>query len=68
MQLPNIVEHLEEIETATVANGDCGHKELCQIVINCFRILALTPEELYKDILQDAVGEEVLLEIATLCN
>ena len=68
MQLPDIVERLEEIETATVAHGDYGHKELCQIVLNCFRILALTPEELYKDILQDAVGEEALLKIATLCK
>lgn len=68
MHLPDIVERLEEIETATVANGDYGHKELCQIALNCFRILALTPEELYKDILQDALGEEALLKIATLCK
>lgn len=68
MHLPDIVERLEEIETASISTGDYGHKELCQIVINCFRVLALTPEELYKDILQDAVGEEALLEIATLCK
>jgi hypothetical protein len=68
MQLPDIVDHLEEIETSSIGTGDYEHKELCQIAINCFRILALTPEELYKDILQDALGEEPLLEIAALCK
>lgn len=64
MQLPDIVEHLEEIETATVARGDYGHKELCQIVINCFRILALTEEEIYNDILKDGLSSETVAYIA----
>jgi hypothetical protein len=68
MHLPDIVGHLEDIDTASIAPTDFDYHELCQITINALRILAATPEELYKDILQDALGEETLLEIAKFCK
>ena len=64
MHLTDIIEHLEEIGTATVAHGEYGHTELCQIAINCFRILALTEEEVYRDILRDGLSSETVAYIA----
>lgn len=64
MHLPDIIEYLEEQETATIAHGDEYHEEMCQIVINCFRLLALNERELYDDILRDGLGDETIACIA----
>ena len=64
MHLPDIVEHLEEQDTASIAHGDIYHEELCQVVINCFRILALNERELYEDILHDGLGDATIAFIA----
>ena len=64
MHLPDIVEYLEEQDTASIAHGDIYHEELCQVVINCFRILSLNERELYEDILRDGLGDETIAFIA----
>ncbi len=64
MHLPDIVEYLEEQDTASIAHGDIYHEELCQVAINCFRILALNERELYEDILRDGLGDTTIACIA----
>ena len=64
MHLPEIVEYLEEQDTASITHGDIYHEELCQVAINCFRILALNERELYEDILRDGLGDETIACIA----
>ena len=64
MHLPDIVEYLEEQDTASIAHGDIYHEELCQVVINSLRILAQTERELYEDILRDGLGDTTIACIA----
>lgn len=64
MHLPDIVEYLEELKTCSI---DCGHPDyddLCQTVINCFRILNQTESEVYEDILRDGLGDTTIACIA----
>ena len=64
MHLPDIVEYLEELTTCSI---DCDHPDyadLCQTVINCFRVLNQTENEVYTDILRDGLGDETIACIA----
>jgi hypothetical protein len=64
MHLPNIVEYLEELTTCSI---DCDHPDyddLCQTVINCFRVLNQTENEVYTDILRDGLGDTTIACIA----
>ncbi len=64
MHLPDIVEYLEELKTCSI---DCDHPDyddLCQTVINCFRVLNQTESEVYTDILRDGLGDETIACIA----
>ena len=64
MHLPDIVEYLEEQDTASIESTDFYYHELCQVVINSLRILAQTERELYEDILRDGLGDTTLACIA----
>jgi hypothetical protein len=64
MHLPDIVEYLEELTTCSVDCDDLDYANLCQISINCFRILNQTESELYNDILRDGLGDETIAFIA----
>lgn len=64
MHLPNIVEYLEEQDTASIESTDFYYHELCQVVINSLRILAQTEREMYDDILRDGLGDTTLACIA----
>lgn len=64
MKLPDIVEYLEEIETATVDSNSFDYTDLCQVAINCFRVLNQTENEVYEDILRDGLGDETVACIA----
>jgi hypothetical protein len=60
MHLPDIVEYLEEQDTASIESTDFQYPELCQVVINSLRILALNERELYEDILRDGLGDATI--------
>lgn len=45
MNLPDIVEALEEFDTCSVSGGTTQAKELEQIIVNAFRILDMDVEE-----------------------
>ncbi len=64
MHLPDIVEYLEEQDTASIESTDFHYHELCQVVINSLRILAQTEREMYDDILRDGLGDTTLACIA----
>lgn len=64
MHLPDIVEYLEEQDTASIESTDFHYHELCQVVINSLRILAQTEREMYDDILRDGLGDTTLAYIA----
>lgn len=64
MYLTNIIEYLEEQDTASIESTDFHYHELCQVVINCFRILNQTEREVYEDILRDGLGDETIACIA----
>ena len=60
MKLPNIVDHLEELTTCSVDCDNFDYTDLCQIAINCFRVLNQTENEVYEDILRDGLGDETI--------
>lgn len=64
MHLPDIVEYLEEQDTASIESTDFYYHELCQVIINCFRILAQTEREMYDDTLRDGLEDTTLAYIA----
>ena len=64
MEMYELVEHLETIETASIEPNDIYYYELCQIAINCFRILGQTELQLYTDILSYGIGDETISIIA----
>lgn len=64
--LEKIVEQLEELDTASIDVNTIDGKNLAQIAINCFRILAASEKELYNSILKDGLGEETLSFIVEL--
>ena len=64
MHLLSIVEYLEEQDTASIESTALHYPELCQVVINCFRVLNQTENELYNDILRDGLGDETIAFIA----
>lgn len=64
MHLPDIVEYLESLDTCSIDCDDLDYANLCQISINCFRILNQTERELYEDILRDGLGDETVACIA----
>lgn len=64
MHLPDIVEYLEEQDTASIESTDFYYHELCQVAINCFRVLNQTENEVYADILRDGLGDETIACIA----
>ena len=64
MHLPDIVEYLEEQDTASIESTDFYYHELCQVVINSLRILAQTEREMYDDILRDGLGDTTIACIA----
>lgn len=64
MHLPDIVEHLESLDTCSIDCDNLDYDNLCQISINCFRILNQTENELYNDILRDGLGDETIASIA----
>lgn len=64
MQLANIVDHLEEITTCSVDCDNFDYTDLCQVAINCFRVLNQTESEVYDDILRDGLGDTTLAYIA----
>lgn len=64
MQLPDIVERLEELTTCSVDSNSFDYTDLCQVAINCFRVLNQTESELYTDILSDGLGDATLAYIA----
>jgi hypothetical protein len=64
MHLPDIVEHLESLDTCSIDCDDLDYANLCQISINCFRILNQTENEVYTDILRDGLGDETIAYIA----
>lgn len=64
MHLPDIVEYLEEQDTASIESTDFYYHELCQVVINCFRVLNQTESEVYEDILRDGLGDTTIACIA----
>jgi hypothetical protein len=64
MHLPDIVEHLESLDTCSIDCDDLDYANLCQISINCFRILNQTENEVYTDILSYGIGDETISIIA----
>lgn len=64
MQLPDIVERLEELTTCSVDSNSFDYTDLCQVAINCFRVLNQTENEVYEDILKDGLGDTTLAYIA----
>ena len=64
MKLPNIVDHLEELTTCSVGCDNFDYTDLCQVAINCFRVLNQTECEVYEDILRDGLGDETIACIA----
>ena len=64
MKLPNIVDHLEELTTCSVDSNSFDYTDLCQVAINCFRVLNQTENEVYEDILRDGLGDETIACIA----
>lgn len=60
MHLPDIVEYLEEQDTASIESTDFYYHELCQVAVNCFRVLNQTENEVYIDILRDGLGDETI--------
>lgn len=64
MYLPDIVEHLESLDTCSIDCDTLDYGNLCQISINCFRILNQTENEIYNDILRDGLGDETIACIA----
>ena len=64
MEMYELVEHLETMETASIEPNDIYYYELCQIAINCFRILGQTELRLYTDILSYGIGDETISIIA----
>lgn len=64
MHLPDIVEHLEELTTCSIDCDNFDYTDLCQVAINCFRVLNQTESEVYDDILRDGLGDTTLAYIA----
>ena len=64
MQLPSIVDHFEELTTCSVDCDNFDYTDLCQVAINCFRVLNQTECEVYEDILRDGLGDETIACIA----
>ena len=64
MHLPDIVEYLESLDTCSIDCDDLDYTDLCQVAINCFRVLNQTENEVYTDILRDGLGDETISIIA----
>lgn len=64
MHLPDIVEHLESLDTCSIDCDNFDYTDLCQVAINCFRVLNQTESEIYNDVLRDGLGDTTLACIA----
>lgn len=64
MHLPDIVEHLESLDTCSIDCDNFDYTDLCQVAINCFRVLNQTESEIYNDILRDGLGDTTIACIA----
>ena len=64
MHLPDIVEHLESLDTCSIDCDNFDYTDLCQVAINCFRVLNQTESEVYTDILRDGLGDTTIACIA----
>lgn len=66
MNIGQILESLEDFDTASIDINSLDGYVLSQIIINCLRILEASEQEVYSKILRDGLGDEALGVIASL--
>ena len=64
MHLPDIVKYLEALDTCSIDCNSFDYSDLCQVGINCFRVLNQTESEVYVGILRNGLGDETIACIA----
>ena len=62
--MQDLLEQLEDIETASIDEDHVYFDTLCSIVINCFRVLNTDVDGLMKHTLRDGLGIDTLVAIA----
>jgi len=64
MHLPDIVKYLKALDTCSIDCNSFDYSDLCQVGINCFRVLNQTESEVYFGILHNGLGDETIANIA----